>query len=71
MTDPASAAEPGAGEALETCPECGARFRCGAVAGQTDCWCRSLPPRLPVPADPQARCLCPDCLARLLTELAV
>lgn len=52
-----------AGEA-ETCPECGARFPCGALAGEDSCWCYAVPNVVPVPADGSARCLCPACLAR-------
>jgi hypothetical protein len=61
-----AAGAPGAaatGLGAETCPECGARFPCGAAAGEDDCWCRELPAVLPVP-EADARCRCPACLAR-------
>ena len=43
------------------CPECGAEFQCLAHCGANTCWCMELP-RLPMPADPDADCLCPNCL---------
>jgi uncharacterized protein len=51
-------------EPRETCPECGARFPCGALAGDDSCWCQAVPNVVPVPLSADARCLCPACLAR-------
>jgi|APFre7841882724_1041349.scaffolds.fasta_scaffold00310_21 hypothetical protein len=42
------------------CSACGAPVRCGALAGDTTCWCASLPSIAPVPGP---GCLCPQCLA--------
>ena len=41
-----------------TCAHCGAPFSCGGP----DCWCAAEADRLPMPTDPAATCLCPDCL---------
>lgn len=30
--------------------------------GKTSCWCAELPAVLPVPAEGEGTCLCPDCL---------
>lgn len=30
--------------------------------GKTSCWCAELPAVLPVPAEGEGACLCPDCL---------
>ncbi|MGH8833142.1 MAG: cysteine-rich CWC family protein [Polaromonas sp.] len=30
------------------CPRCGAGFRCGMVAGDSECWCVKLPHVMPV-----------------------
>ncbi|HEV2631248.1 MAG TPA: cysteine-rich CWC family protein [Pseudolabrys sp.] len=43
------------------CARCGAAFACGLSA---ECWCTSLPARLPLPDDKTEDCLCPDCLRR-------
>jgi len=44
-----------------TCARCGASFGCGLSA---ECWCASMPARLPLPDDKAEDCLCPDCLRR-------
>jgi len=44
---------------IKRCPECGGSFPCKTG----DCWCDRFPP-LPMPSDPKADCLCPDCLAK-------
>lgn len=44
-----------------TCARCGTAFGCGLSA---ECWCASLPARLPLPDDKAEDCLCPDCLRR-------
>ncbi|MBL8393773.1 MAG: cysteine-rich CWC family protein [Candidatus Accumulibacter sp.] len=46
-----------------TCPLCGGRFVCGAVAGLS-CWCLQQPALLRVP-DPAAGCYCPTCLQQV------
>lgn len=52
----------------QVCPECGAEFRCGAVAGEATCWCFDLPNVIPLDqiGDDQqpAGCLCPECLQK-------
>lgn len=53
----------------QCCPECGAEFQCLAHCGANTCWCMALP-RLPMPSEPDAGCLCPACLrARIEREL--
>ncbi|MEX3628946.1 MAG: cysteine-rich CWC family protein [Burkholderia sp.] len=68
-----------------SCPNCGARFDCGApgagegaAAGAEPfaCWCGALPPLLPA-ADASVgslqttrACLCPECLAAALAAQA-
>ena len=42
------------------CAECGAAFRCGDPSG--GCWCAAFPKVMPL--KPDARCLCPACLAK-------
>ncbi|TXG78845.1 MAG: hypothetical protein E6R11_04070 [Rhodocyclaceae bacterium] len=42
------------------CASCGARFRCGALAGDGGCWCQALPALPPLPG--LEGCLCPACL---------
>ncbi len=54
----------------QRCSTCGAPFVCGAQAGLPACWCAQGPK---LPADvlvAGTTCLCPDCLARRLAELA-
>jgi len=41
-----------------TCARCGTPMTC---TPEGDCWCKDLPPRLPVPKGPAA-CFCPRCL---------
>ncbi len=49
--------------APSVCPKCGATFGCGYAGGYSECWCASLPARLPVPDPTSANaCLCPACL---------
>ncbi|MES2415352.1 MAG: cysteine-rich CWC family protein [Pseudomonadota bacterium] len=54
------------------CPACGTGLRCGRVAGDSHCWCFSMPHVIAVPdgkadeAASQASCLCPACLQRLI-----
>ena len=49
------------------CPECGAAFECLANSAANTCWCAALP-RLPMPTDPAADCLCPKCLRARIKE---
>ena len=49
-----------------TCPGCGASFRCGAEAGDETCWCASYP-ILETPL-PGAACYCPECLRAALAK---
>jgi hypothetical protein len=46
------------------CPVCGKRFTCRPGG---ECWCAAEPFRLPLPAEPAAGCLCPDCLRAAAT----
>ena len=49
------------------CPRCMAGFRCGAAAGDSVCWCVSLPTLLAVPNPAgAASCFCPACLKEML-----
>lgn len=42
------------------CARCGTAFDC---ALSLECWCASVPKRLPLPGeDPAQDCLCPACL---------
>ncbi len=47
------------------CAHCGTSFDCGLTA---ECWCASVPARLPVPGnmpgDTAEDCLCPECLRK-------
>jgi hypothetical protein len=53
----------------QRCPACGAEFLCLAHCGANTCWCLELP-RLPMPVEAEARCLCPACLqVRIEREL--
>jgi hypothetical protein len=43
------------------CARCGTDFSCG-LSGE--CWCASVPVRLPLPGDSTEDCLCPSCLRK-------
>jgi hypothetical protein len=43
------------------CARCGSDFSCG-LSG--DCWCASVPVRLPLPGESTEDCLCPSCLKK-------
>ena len=47
--------------ALARCDHCGSEFTCGAADEGASCWCASYP--AVAPSGPDARCLCPFCLA--------
>ncbi|MBK6638290.1 MAG: cysteine-rich CWC family protein [Rhodocyclaceae bacterium] len=52
------------------CSACGAALQCGAIAGNTQCWCMELP-ALPLPADAthtDQGCLCRRCLELALAS---
>jgi Cysteine-rich CWC len=52
------------------CERCGAAFRCGMRAGDSSCWCATLP-ALPVDKlRPGMNCLCPACLAAEIERAA-
>lgn len=51
-----------AGVPASSCPACGVRFVCGAVAGLESCWCMEKPSGTFVP-EAGAHCYCPTCLA--------
>lgn len=42
-----------------TCPRCNAPMICRPEGG---CWCAEWPYTIPIPDNPTARCLCPQCL---------
>lgn len=69
-------AVPASVPAANICPQCGVQFRCGMEAGDTECWCASLPAFAPLPADAgpdspaMAGCFCPACLKARLAEAA-
>ncbi|MBI3708529.1 MAG: hypothetical protein HY246_12770 [Proteobacteria bacterium] len=44
---------------IERCAKCGVEFSCNPTG---PCWCNEESFRLPLPSDPQATCLCPNCL---------
>ena len=56
----------------ETCPRCGAPFRCDVDSYPKDpCWCRAieLTPALLTELDARFEgCLCPDCLDELANK---
>lgn len=54
-------------EQNRTCERCGAKFCCGAEAGDTLCWCYELPHVLPVNGTQYNGCLCPECLRELMS----
>ncbi len=45
---------------VKMCSRCGAQFPCGALPGQSRCWCAELPPIMPLAAE--GDCFCPECL---------
>ena len=45
------------------CARCTSTFVCGMLAGETRCWCATLPPLPPVPGQ---ACLCRRCLDEAL-----
>lgn len=49
------------GLSAQFCEACGEEFFCGASDVSTPCWCTAYPPI--TPRAPDARCLCPACLA--------
>ena len=54
-------------ENMEVCPGCGTRFKCGAAAGLSVCWCMEKPSGLFVP-EGGGKCYCPECLEKCLSE---
>lgn len=46
------------------CAECGATFQCGHPSD--GCWCSAYPKVMPL--RPDARCLCPACLAKAVAK---
>ena len=49
------------GQGSSRCGRCGAAFSCGALDPDRPCWCTTYP--AVAPSGPEARCLCPACLA--------
>ncbi|MES2945641.1 MAG: cysteine-rich CWC family protein [Pseudomonadota bacterium] len=71
---PSDVARSAAGDS-SVCPGCGGGLRCGMVAGDSECWCYSMPHVIPVPVAANAStsssaaktsCLCPTCLQLLI-----
>ena len=50
------------------CTRCRAVFTCGAAQRDEGCWCERLP-HVPVIADEQADCFCPQCLSEAIVGL--
>jgi len=50
----------GSANGTTRCARCGAPFHCGALGGDTGCWCQSLPALPPLPG--LDGCLCPACM---------
>ena len=46
------------------CAECGSAFQCSHPSG--GCWCAAFPQVMP--PKPDARCLCPSCLAKAVAK---
>jgi hypothetical protein len=61
---------------MSTCTRCGASFGCAmADGGAEPCWCTTLPPVVPVPAQGAAQeatpgCWCPACLRQHIAQTA-
>ncbi len=49
-------------EKMKQCPACKAEFGCNPIY----CWCNKLPPVMPMTKD--AKCYCPDCLGKLISD---
>ncbi|MCE0743201.1 hypothetical protein LWC05_04750 [Acetobacter sicerae] len=53
---------------METrCVRCDAPLECLA---SSECWCMKLPPGLPVPAEQNSGCYCPNCLAAVMAPVS-
>ena len=52
------------------CSRCNAVFTCGAAQRDQSCWCERLP-HVPLIADEQADCFCPQCLSEAIAKLSV
>ena len=50
------------------CTRCRAVFTCGAAQADENCWCERLP-HVPLIADEQADCFCPQCLSEAIVKL--
>jgi len=53
--------------AEKCCSRCHSLFVCGPAAGETQCWCETLPPVTSV-ADEPSDCLCPACLTEAIEK---
>ena len=51
------------------CTRCRAVFTCGAAQRDQNCWCENLP-HVPLIADEQADCFCPQCLSEAIAKLS-
>lgn len=56
------------GSGAKTCSQCGAAFSCEVAAGQSQCWCFSLPRIIAVDEADDKGCLCPACLGAKIEE---
>ena len=50
------------------CTRCRTVFTCGAAQRDQSCWCEALP-HVPLIADEQADCFCPQCLSEAIAKL--
>lgn len=50
------------------CSRCHAVFTCGPASGDEKCWCERLP-HVPLIADKQTDCFCPECLRDSIAKL--
>ena len=54
-------------KATISCFQCGAELVCGAVNGDTTCWCDSLPKIMPLNEEATS-CYCRECLEKVMQE---
>ena len=52
-----------------SCPQCGTVFTCEVAAGQSQCWCFTLPRIISLDESDDKGCLCPACLGAKIAAL--